>query len=330
MGVDPYVGCNFDIAKDDCTLETCCLAQSYFLYRPDYSGNLFYVIFFLAFIFPQVGLGIKYKTWGYMVGLFLGLVLEAIGYCSRIGLHQNPFSQGSFMLYLVGLTIAPVFITAGIYLCLSRLIILYGEDLSILPPRTLAVSFMTSDFLTLVMQGVGGVWAQTAHQKGENARPGLNLMIAGLLLQAISLGFFVVIGALFMLRVRRGMPDQSPSKVFTRRRPLFKAFLGGLLLSTILILIRSIYRVAELWGGFKGKLWNDEADFMVLDGCMMGISVILLTAFHPGPASGAQWSASNWSLRGDIDPKIELSSNPDMPLGPERQMVSRWKHKSRL
>lgn len=185
---------------------------------------------------------------------------------------------------------------------------------------------MTSDFLTLVMQGVGGVWAQTAHQKGENARPGLNLMIAGLLLQAISLGFFMVVGALFMLQVRRGMPDQSPSKVFARRRLIFRAFVLGLLLSTILILIRSIYRVAELWGGFKGTLWNDETDFMVLDGCMMGISVILLTVLHPGPAFRGQWDASNWSLKGNIDPKIELSSNPDMPLGPERQMVALWKH----
>lgn len=98
MGVDPYANCDFNIAKDDCTVETCCLAQSYFLYRPDYSGNLFFVIFFLVCIFPQVALGIRFKTWGYMVGMFLGLVLEAIGYCSRIGLHQDPFSQGSFML----------------------------------------------------------------------------------------------------------------------------------------------------------------------------------------------------------------------------------------
>lgn len=176
------------------------------------------------------------------------------------------------------------------------------------------------------MQGVGGLWAQTALNNDNNTKPGINLMIAGLLLQAISLGCFVSFGAIFMLRVRRGMPDQSPSKVLTRRRQIFYAFLFGLFLSTILILIRSIYRVAELWGGFSGRLWNDETDFMVLDGVMISVSVLLLTAFHPGPAFGAQWSASNWSLRGKRDSKIELSNNPTMPLGPERNMVALWKH----
>lgn len=168
--------------------------------------------------------------------------------------------------------------------------------------------------------------AQTALDDHEDSQPGINLMIAGLLLQAISLGLFLLIGALFMLRVRRGMPDQTPSKVFIRRRPLFHAFLGGLLLSTILILIRSIYRVVELWGGFTGELWNDQTDFMVLDGVMVALSVIILTVLHPGPAFKEQWGANNWSLRGRRDSKIELASIPDtsMPLGPERDMVPLW------
>lgn len=98
MGRDPYANCNPEIARENCTLDTCCLAQGYFLYRPDYGGNLFFAIFFLAFVIPQLGLGIKYKTWGYMVGVLLGLALEAVGYYARVGLFNDPFSRDAFML----------------------------------------------------------------------------------------------------------------------------------------------------------------------------------------------------------------------------------------
>lgn len=55
------------------------------------------------------------------------------------------------------------------------------------------------------------------------------------------------------------------------------------------ILIRSSYRVAELTGGFHGKLWNSEVHFMVLDGSMVAIASILLTVFHPGLAFHGRW-----------------------------------------
>ena len=57
------------------------------------------------------------------------------------------------------------------------------------------------------------------------------------------------------------------------------------------ILIRSSYRVAELTGGFHGKLWNSQVYFMVLDGTMVAIASIFLTIFHPGVALHGRWGA---------------------------------------
>ena len=63
----------------------------------------------------------------------------------------------------------------------------------------------------------------------------------------------------------------------------------ALVLAAVFILARSAYRVAELTGGFHGKLWNSEAFFMLLDGTMVAIASILLTAFHPGLAFHGRW-----------------------------------------
>jgi hypothetical protein len=297
MPLDPYANCNPHILNDVCTLETCCLAQSPFNYRPTYGGNLFFTVFFAVFILPQLGLGISYRTWGFMVGMICCLILEVLGYAGRILLHNNPFDGNAFLLYLITLTIAPVFISAAIYLCLTRMIGLYGAHLSRFKPRTIAVVFMTSDFLSLLLQAIGGALADTANTH-KNAQVGIDIMIAGLLLQAVSLAVFVLVFADFRWSCRKGVLDMNPEKQRIRSSGLFKAFTASLLLATIAVLARSIFRVAELWGGFDGKIWNNETDFMVLDGAMISLAVLGLTAMHPGFAFGkSMWQAGNWNLK---------------------------------
>ena len=101
MTIDPgLIGCNWTIPKYDCTLDTCCLAQGSFLYRPSFGGNLFFTVFFGIFIIPQLGLGIWYKTWGFGVGMVIGLALEVLGYASRIQLHNKPFADTPFLMYV--------------------------------------------------------------------------------------------------------------------------------------------------------------------------------------------------------------------------------------
>jgi hypothetical protein len=70
----------------------------------------------------------------------------------------------------------------------------------------------------------------------------------------------------------------------------------ALAISTVAILIRCSFRVAELKGGFGGSLANNEVSFMVLDGAMMAAVVILLTTFHPGFVLGTMWQAGNFRL----------------------------------
>lgn len=99
MAIDPYANCNFELLNwENCTLETCCLAQSSFLYLPSKGGNLFFAAFFAVFCLAQVGLGIWYKTWGFAVAMFFGLALEVVGYVSRVMLHDSPFAANPFLM----------------------------------------------------------------------------------------------------------------------------------------------------------------------------------------------------------------------------------------
>ena len=198
--------------------------------------------------------------------------------------------------YLIALTIAPVFMSAAIYLCLARIIGLYGPHLCRLAPRTIALSFMVSDFLSLVLQAAGGAFAATTDGY-QSGRIGANIMIAGLLLQVFSLAAFLLVCVDFGWRCRRGVLSAHPERIQIRQRPLFKGFLSAIAVSTVAILIRSVFRSVELWQGFSGTLWNDETIFLVLDGAMVGLASVLLSALHPAFAFAEQWKEVNWAFK---------------------------------
>jgi hypothetical protein len=101
-----------------CTLQTCDLTLSSFDYRPTVVGNGLIAVIFLIFLIAQIFFGVKHKTWGYMTAMLLGLFLETVGYVARVLIHNSPFENNYFLIYLIMLTIAPAFLTAA-YVSLS-------------------------------------------------------------------------------------------------------------------------------------------------------------------------------------------------------------------
>jgi hypothetical protein len=67
-------------------------------YVPTLAGNAIYAVAFGLLLVAQLGLGTKYKTWGFMVGMICGLTLEVVGYAGRIMLHGNPFDFNNFIM----------------------------------------------------------------------------------------------------------------------------------------------------------------------------------------------------------------------------------------
>lgn len=89
---------NFCILPDYCTLSTCDLSEAHFTYLPSLAGNSFYTAVFGTVLLLQIGLGIFYKTWGFLVGMIFGLALEIVGYAARIMMSQNPFTPNPFLM----------------------------------------------------------------------------------------------------------------------------------------------------------------------------------------------------------------------------------------
>ncbi|KAF7895606.1 uncharacterized protein EAF01_009568 [Botrytis porri] len=280
-----------------CTLTTCDLSLSSFEYRPTVVGNALFAGLFGVFCIAQVALGIKYKTWGYTLGIILGLLLEIMGYIARVLINIYPFNNDYFLMYLITLTIAPAFLTAGIYLCLSRIVIVYGKEISRFRPGTYTIIFCTCDIISLVLQAAGGAIASTADTLDDKDL-GKNIMLAGLAFQVFSLVLFAILCAEFAWRVRCADGHWNARYYELVSSTLFKSFLGGLFLATVTILIRSIYRCIELSGGFNGPLFiGHEVEYMILEPVMITIAVAALTILHPGIAMKGAWLEANFKFR---------------------------------
>lgn len=280
-----------------CTLQTCDLSMASFLYLPTVAGNAIYAAIFGVLVIAQIWLGIKHKTWGYMIAMIMGLVLEIIGYVGRIMIHNSPFDNNDFLMYLVTLTIAPALLTAAIYLCLARIVTVYGAHLSYFKPRTYTLIFCGCDLVSLVLQALGGALASTANtQSGSDL--GKNIMLAGLGFQVFSLILFSACCTYFAVCVLKNKGTWNVRYIDLINSRLFKAFLCGLVVSVVTIFIRSVYRCVELSGGFNGTLFvSDEAAFMVLEGVMIVIACLCLTLLHPAVCFQGAWHEANFNFR---------------------------------
>jgi hypothetical protein len=108
------------------------------------------------------------------------------------------------------LTIGPAFLTASIYLCLTRIIIVHGQQFSRFRPRTYSLVFVGVDLVCLILQAIGGAFAATATTKAEGDM-GAHIMIGGLAFQIFSLLMFMALWVDFDLRVRRAKSTDAGS-----------------------------------------------------------------------------------------------------------------------
>jgi hypothetical protein len=212
-----------------------------------------------------------------------------VGYAGRVILYNNPFDETGFQMQICCLIISPAFVSAGLYLTLKHIVINFGESWSRLPPAWYTRIFITGDILSLVLQGAGGGIAATADDGSDLQDIGSNLMVAGVVLQVVVLSCFGALLVEYTLRTYRRRDQLSAAAMRLFHKTSFRCFIFAIIVGFLGIFIRCIYRIPELTGGWGSELMRDETDFIVLEGVMIVMSVLVLTVFHPGlcfPALG--------------------------------------------
>jgi hypothetical protein len=123
-------------------------------------------------------------------------------------------------------------------------------------------------------------------------------MLAGVVFQVVSLLIFMSLWLEFAYRLRKTSESAKEARFSElRNTKKFAYFQYALAAAVVLILVRSVYRVAELNQGFNGPIANDEVSFMILEGPMIFLAVLAMTVLHPGITFGGKWSSAGWSIK---------------------------------
>lgn len=124
-----------------CTIDICPLDTSYYYYRVSLAAN---ATFLALFALSLIGyLVVSALTWkrsrrsdhAFTFAMASGCILEILGYVGRLMSWNNQWSEDGFLMQIVCLTIAPAFMAGGIYLCLRRIVMVYGAENSRLKPK---------------------------------------------------------------------------------------------------------------------------------------------------------------------------------------------------
>ncbi|EXM22807.1 RTA-like protein [Fusarium oxysporum f. sp. vasinfectum] len=210
----------------------------------------------------------------YFTPFVIGGFFETIGYAGRIWSHFDKLSVGGFVLQAIPILVAPALFAASIYMILGRLIRTVGAaHLSLVPVKWVTRIFVTGDVIAFSLQAGGGGIQSAGTLDLYNL--GEKIIIAGLFVQIVVFGFFVITSILFHTRLLK-----SPTPESLRGDVPWARYLYVLYATSFLILVRSIFRVVEYLQGNKGYLISHEVYLYVFDAILMVLVMLIFMIWY--------------------------------------------------
>ncbi|KJA14175.1 hypothetical protein HYPSUDRAFT_49380 [Hypholoma sublateritium FD-334 SS-4] len=257
-------------------------------YTPTRSVAFVFLALFGISTAIHIGQAIKYRMWFLFLTVILCGAIELLGWSGRLWSTYNVLSQPAFSIEITGTIIAPTPLLAANFVILGRIIRRLGPEYSRLRPRLYTIIFTSSDVISLVVQALGGGVASGANSDSV-ATTGANIILAGIIIQLVIIVIYGILATEFYVRYTSAESRLTKESIdgaqSTPRAPLTRDIVImclALALSTSLLLIRAIYRVAELADGWLGPVMTNQVAFIVLDGVMVVIAMYTINLAHPG------------------------------------------------
>lgn len=113
-------------------------------------------------------------------------------------------------------------------------------------------------------------------KKQSDVDLGQHVIIGGLGIQVVFFGFFIVVAGIFHYRIARFPTNRSQSLSIPWERYLYILYIASLL-----IMVRSVFRIAEYVMGQDGILLKHEIYLYIFDATLMFLMMVLFNIWHP-------------------------------------------------
>jgi len=121
-----------------------------------------------------------------------------------------------------------------------------------------------------------------AASSSVNPSAGNSVMMVGLVTQVVTLVIFAIMSADVYFRIRNFRGELENATIELRNTRRFPGLITAIIIAYIAIVIRCIYRIIEMAGGWRNPVMQNQTSFILLDSVMCVIAALVLNAFHPG------------------------------------------------
>ncbi|KAM0342054.1 hypothetical protein ACHAPU_009782 [Fusarium lateritium] len=205
-----------------------------------------------------------------------------VGYGVRAGVKNRTNKVMPFVIQNMFILVAPVLFAAAIYMMLGRVISRAGgAHHSPLRPSKITLIFVLGDVFSFMIQGGGS--GMSVIQNATLSKWSGRIVVIGLVIQIISFGLFCVLAVIWHRRMR--FAPVSPMTRIGGESPDFihwEADLWMLYGVSLLILVRSIFRVVEYGQGSTGYALSHEWTLYLFDSLLMFAAAAIFCWRFPG------------------------------------------------
>ncbi|CEN60562.1 Putative Function: S. cerevisiae RTA1 gene is involved in 7-aminocholesterol resistance [Aspergillus calidoustus] len=248
----------------------------FYHYHPNMGGAVLFIFLFIATTGYHAFQMFRTRTW-FLTSFVVGGVFEVIGYIGRaISSKQSPdWTLVPYMIQTLFLLLAPALLAASIYMLLGRIILaLKAESHALLQKKWLTKLFVTGDVLSFLLQGAGGGIQSSGNM--DSFKTGERIIVVGLFIQIFFFGFFIIVATHFYWKLRRYPIPRASSPDIPWRKHLHVLYMAS-----FLIMVRSVFRLAEYLQGNDGYLLHHEIYLYIFDALLVFVTMLLLNVVHP-------------------------------------------------
>jgi hypothetical protein len=277
-------------------------------------------LFLLATLFVLFRM-VKSRTWFSMAMIFGG-AFQTIGYCGRVMAEERTDELFPFAVQLIFILVAPALYAASVYMTLGRVIrSVKGEPLSIIPVRWLTRIFVLGDVVSFAVQVFGGGMASKEDSTPDDLKMAEHIIVAGLVVQIVIFGLFAVTAVLFDVRLRHS----SDGFVAEELNPGWRGNMRMMYAVSLLIMVRSVFRVIEFVMGSESYLLKHEWPIYAFDAALMLLAILYYGWSYPSNLRVKKGGPGHWETVASApgtSAGLEMHQQPLRPPRPGQQHMA--------
>ncbi|KAI1610971.1 RTA1 domain-containing protein [Exophiala viscosa] len=247
-------------------------------YYPSFGAALVFSALFGLLVIAHIWQAAAYKKKFCWV-ITMAAIWETVAFTFRTLSTRHQQNTTFYLIFQIFILLAPLWVNAFDYMVLGRMIHFFipSHSLFSIPASTLAVGFVSLDFVSFIIQLIGGSWAGPTAPAAKQLQ-GIHIYMGGIGLQQ----FFILIFVGFGVKFQREMLELERRGVPAKKK--WRGLLYTLYTTLGLITVRIIFRLVQFSAGdtASNPLVSSEALFYILEAVPMVFAVLCFNIKHPG------------------------------------------------